>query len=105
MNKGGVIQPLHTKELKPEEARTRDLDSPGIWGKSVQWFLMIFCCTRRSVPYHWIREASLSSRWKEMQRPTARHHVESESKWEVSVKSLLSLGSQGVLQKKRQKDY
>ncbi|KAL6079877.1 hypothetical protein STEG23_008723, partial [Scotinomys teguina] len=40
-----------------------------------------------SVPYPVIiREASSSSRCEQMQRPTARHHMERESKWEVSIK-------------------
>ena len=50
---------------------------------------MIFSYTPRSLPYPAItREASFSSRWEKMQRVTARHYVENESKWEVSIRSL-----------------
>jgi hypothetical protein len=43
--------------------------------------LMIFYYTHRSVPFPVIiREFSSSSRWKQMQRPTARNYEEEESK-------------------------
>jgi len=43
------------------------------------------------VPYPVVsKEASSESRWKEIQRPTARHYVEREPALEVSIKSLLS---------------
>ena len=50
---------------------------------------MIFCYSYRSVPYlDIVREASSGSRWEQMQRPAARHYVESQSKLEVSIRSL-----------------
>lgn len=37
-----------------------------------------------------VREASYSSRWEQMWKPTARHYVERESKLGVSIKALPS---------------
>jgi hypothetical protein len=40
-----------------------------------------------------IRETSSSSWWKQMQRPTARHYVETEYKLEIFIKSIFPQSS------------
>lgn len=55
----------------------------------VDGILMIFCCAHRPVASPGIaREASFSTRWEQLQRPTTRHYEEKYSKLEVSIEFL-----------------
>lgn len=80
------------------------LDSPetyGLWlngwskkkneKKPMTWFLMILCYIHRLLSCSVVtREASCRSRWKQVQRSTARHYAEGEYKLKVSTESLPS---------------
>lgn len=63
---------------------------------------MIFCYAQSLVPYPSIIR-DFQSKWEQIQRSTARHFVEKESKLEISVKSFASEVKE--LAKEEVKDY
>lgn len=81
----GTVQMTSNKRMNSQRPRVE----PNRNGKEIntmKGFLMIFCCIARLMPCPVvIRESSSSSRWEKVQRCTARHHVERESKLEDST--------------------
>lgn len=65
--------------------------------KSMKCFLIIFCCMHRSVPCPVvIKEAFSGSRWRQVQRPTARHYAEGEREGGVRLNWRFLLASSSL---------